>query len=64
VLVRGCSRLDYARIGRGLPSGKAMACKAGAARIAAAFVETGPRTAADALEELLPMAERGGRSAA
>jgi MGT family glycosyltransferase len=36
---------------------EAMACKAGAARIAAAFSATGPRAAADVLEELLPMAE-------
>jgi MGT family glycosyltransferase len=35
----------------------AMACKAGAERIAAAFSATGPRTAADALEDLLPPAE-------
>ena len=32
----------------------AMACKAGAERIAAAFSATGPRAAADALEEILP----------
>jgi MGT family glycosyltransferase len=43
---------------------EAMACKAGAQRIAAAFLATGPRAAADALEELLPVAERGSRPAA
>ena len=43
---------------------KAMGCKAGAERIAAAFSLTGPGTAADALEALLPLARRGARSAA
>ncbi|RPH69525.1 MAG: hypothetical protein EHM78_14925 [Myxococcaceae bacterium] len=43
---------------------EAIGCKAGAERIAAAFSATGARVAADALEELLPPAQRGKRPAA
>jgi hypothetical protein len=42
----------------------AMACKAGAARIAAAFSTTGPGISADALESLLLTAKHPGRAAA
>ena len=37
--------------------------KASAERVAAAFAATGARAAADALEELLPLAPRGRRPA-
>ena len=43
---------------------KAIACKAGAERIAAAFSAKGAGVAVDALEELLPFAQRGRRPAA
>ena len=69
-------RVELAGAGTRLPSSrlrpdrlraavrKAMACKAGAERIAAAFSATGPGTAADALDELLPAGEQGRRPAA
>ncbi len=43
---------------------RAIGCKAGVMRIAAAFSAAGPSAAADALEELLPAAQRGRRPAA
>lgn len=43
---------------------KAIACKAGAERLAAVFSALGPRVAADALEELLPPSQRARRAEA
>ena len=69
-------RVELARAGTRLPAARlrpdrlrlairrAIGCKAGATRIAAAFSATGPGTAADALEELLPAVQRGRKPAA